>query len=154
MALGSHKGRRHGRRQSNDGNYVYIFPANGAGTPVEIFESDTPLIVERRELLADSGGPGRMKGGLGRGSSSRSLRCLRARASREPRDAVGAVRLSAGGPFRRASRARARFLVNTTPGNPLRPHAACPGDVVTIDAPGGGVTGSRSRETRRWWRAT
>ncbi|MGW8323615.1 MAG: hydantoinase B/oxoprolinase family protein, partial [Thermodesulfobacteriota bacterium] len=49
-----------------DGNYVYIFPANGANTPVEILESDTPLLVERRELLADSGGPGRTKGGLGR----------------------------------------------------------------------------------------
>jgi N-methylhydantoinase B len=45
-----------------DGNYVYIFPANGANTPVEILESDTPLIVEKRELVADSGGIGRMKG--------------------------------------------------------------------------------------------
>ncbi len=50
----------------NDGNYVYIFPANGANTPVEIFESDTPLIVEKREILSDSGGIGRMKGGLGK----------------------------------------------------------------------------------------
>jgi N-methylhydantoinase B len=48
------------------GDYVYIFPANGANTPVEIFESDTPLIVEKRELLSDSGGAGKMKGGLGR----------------------------------------------------------------------------------------
>ena len=55
-----------GASSINDGNYVYIFPANGANTPVEIFESDTPLIVEKRELLADSGGPGRMKGGLGK----------------------------------------------------------------------------------------
>ena len=43
--------------------YDYIFPANGANTPVEILESDTPLIVEKRGLLIDSGGPGRMKGG-------------------------------------------------------------------------------------------
>ena len=55
-----------GAGAQNDGNYVYIFPANGANTPVEIFESDTPLIVEKRELLTDSGGPGRMKGGLGK----------------------------------------------------------------------------------------
>ena len=55
-----------GASAANDGNYVYIFPANGANTPVEIFESDTPLIVEKRELLTDSGGPGRMKGGLGK----------------------------------------------------------------------------------------
>jgi len=49
-----------------DGHHVAIFPANGANTPVEIFESDTPLIVEKREILVDSGGPGKMKGGLGR----------------------------------------------------------------------------------------
>jgi N-methylhydantoinase B len=54
-----------GASSVNDGNYVYIFPANGANTPVEIFESDTPLIVGNRELLSNSGGPGRMKGGLG-----------------------------------------------------------------------------------------
>src|SRR3990170_8959534 len=34
----------------NDGEQCYIFPANGANTPVEILESDTPLFVERREL--------------------------------------------------------------------------------------------------------
>ena len=55
-----------GASASADGHHVAIFPANGANTPVEIFESDTPLIVEKRELLADSGGPGKMKGGLGR----------------------------------------------------------------------------------------
>jgi N-methylhydantoinase B len=55
-----------GASTRNDGYYVYIFPANGANTPVEIFESDTPLLVQKRELLQDSGGPGRMKGGLGR----------------------------------------------------------------------------------------
>ena len=55
-----------GASSGADGNFVYIFPANGANTPVEILESDTPLIVEKRELIPDSGGPGRMKGGLGR----------------------------------------------------------------------------------------
>ena len=49
-----------------DGHHCAIFPANGANTPVEIFESDTPLIVEERGLLNDSGGPGKMRGGLGR----------------------------------------------------------------------------------------
>ena len=49
-----------------DGHHCAIFPANGANTPVEIFESDTPLIVEERSLVCDSGGPGKMRGGLGR----------------------------------------------------------------------------------------
>ena len=50
--------------------------------------------------------------------------------------------------------ARARFLVNTTPGNPYGLTQLVPGDVVTIDAPGGGGYGEPFERTRRWWRAT
>jgi N-methylhydantoinase B len=49
-----------------DGHHCAIFPANGANTPVEILESDTPLIVRSRELVCDSGGPGSHRGGIGR----------------------------------------------------------------------------------------
>ncbi len=131
-----------GAGSSNDGNYVYIFPANGAGTPVEIFESDTPLIVERRELLSDSAGPGRMKGGLGK-------RIV----FKVPNDAYAPVPpvnlgMQSGryvyppeGLFGGRPGARARFLVNTTPGNPYGLTQLVPGDVVTIDAPGGGGYG-------------
>jgi len=55
-----------GASAAGDGAGSFIFPANGANTPVEILESDAPLLVERRELLADSGGPGRQRGALGR----------------------------------------------------------------------------------------
>ncbi len=131
-----------GAGSSNDGNFVYIFPANGAGTPVEIFESDTPLIVEKRELLADSAGPGRMKGGLGK-------RIV----FKVPNDAYAPVPpvnlgMQSGryvyppeGLFGGRPGARARFLVNTTPGNPYGLTQLVPGDVVTIDAPGGGGYG-------------
>ncbi|MGD9045895.1 MAG: hydantoinase B/oxoprolinase family protein, partial [Desulfobacterales bacterium] len=54
-----------GASSKMDGHHCAIFPANGANTPVEIFESDTPLIVEERSLICDSGGPGKMRGGLG-----------------------------------------------------------------------------------------
>ncbi len=49
-----------------DGHHCAIFPANGANTPVEILESDTPLIIKSRELVCDSGGPGTHRGGIGR----------------------------------------------------------------------------------------
>ncbi|MCP4187911.1 MAG: hydantoinase B/oxoprolinase family protein [Gammaproteobacteria bacterium] len=55
-----------GASYKSDGHHCAIFPANGANTPVEILESDTPLIVESRELLADTGGPGEHRGGIGR----------------------------------------------------------------------------------------
>ncbi|MEW6668578.1 MAG: hydantoinase B/oxoprolinase family protein [Thermodesulfobacteriota bacterium] len=126
-----------------DGHHVAIFPANGANTPVEIFESDTPLIVEKRELLADSGGPGRMKGGLGR-------RVV----FRVPDDAYapippvnlaiqsGRFRYPPEGLFGGKPGAKAQFLVNGAHGNPYGLSQLKPGDVVTMDAAGGGGCGN------------
>ncbi|MBW1730449.1 MAG: hydantoinase B/oxoprolinase family protein [Deltaproteobacteria bacterium] len=131
-----------GASAKSDGNYVYIFPANGANTPVEIFESDTPLIVEKRELLPDSGGPGRMKGGLGR-------RVV----FRVPDDEYapippvnlgiqsGRFRYPPEGLFGGKSGAKAQFLVNGKPGNPYGLTQLQPGDVVIMDAAGGGGYG-------------
>jgi N-methylhydantoinase B len=132
-----------GAGAANDGNYVYIFPANGAGTPVEIFESDTPLIIEKRELLADFGGPGRTKGGVGK-------RVV----FRVPDDSYAPIppvnlAMQSGrytyppeGLFGGKPGAKARFLVNGEPGNPYGLTQLKPGDVVTIDAPGGGGYGN------------
>ncbi|HOP85463.1 MAG TPA: hydantoinase B/oxoprolinase family protein [Syntrophorhabdaceae bacterium] len=132
-----------GAGAKNDGNYVYIFPANGANTPVEIFENDTPLIVEKRELLPDSGGPGKMKGGLGKREVFRVPSDdyapippvnLGIQAGRYVYPAEG---LFGGKPGRKG-----QFLVNNKPGNPYGLTQLKPGDVVTIDAPGGGGYGN------------
>jgi N-methylhydantoinase B len=128
---------------ANDGNYVYIFPANGANTPVEIFESDTPLIVEKREILADSGGPGRMKGGLGKREVFRVPDDKYA-----PTPPVnlgiqaGRYLYPAEGLFDGKSGTRAQLLVNGIPGNSYGLTQLKPGDTVTIDAPGGGGYGN------------
>jgi N-methylhydantoinase B len=132
-----------GASSVSDGNYVYIFPANGANTPVEIFESDTPLLVENRELLADSGGPGRMKGGIGQREVFRvpddqyaplppvNLGIQAGRHIHPPEGLFG------GNPG-----AKAQFLVNGISGNPFGLTQLKPGDVVTIDAAGGGGCGN------------
>jgi N-methylhydantoinase B len=126
----------------NDGYYDYIFPANGANTPVEIFESDTPLIVEKRGLLTDSGGPGKMKGGLGR-------RVV----FRVPDDTYapippvnlgiqsGRYRYPPEGLFGGRDGSRAQFLINGKKGNPYGLTQLKPGDVVVMDAAGGGGYG-------------
>jgi N-methylhydantoinase B len=131
-----------GASSVSDGNYVYIFPANGANTPIEIFESDTPLIVENRELLTDSGGPGKMKGGIGQRE-----------VFRVPDDRYGPIPpvnlgIQAGrhihppeGLFGGKPGAKAQFLVNGVSGNPFGLTQLKPGDVVTIDAAGGGGYG-------------
>jgi len=138
-----------GASASMDGHYVAIFPANGANTPVEIFESDTPLIVEKRELLADSGGPGKMKGGLGRRVVLRIPDDEYA-----PLPPVnlgmqsGRFRYPPQGLFGGKHGAKAQFLVNGEPGNPYGLTQLNPGDVVIMDAAGGGGYGDPlERET-------
>ena len=51
-----------GRR---DGPNARFFPIRARHTAVERFELDTGLIVERKAIRADSGGPGRYRGGCG-----------------------------------------------------------------------------------------
>jgi len=109
---------------------------------VEILESDTPLIVEKRELVTDSGGIGRMKGGLGRRMVLRI-----------PDDAYaplppvnlgiqsGRHQYAPEGLFGGGKGAKASFLVNGNPGNPYGLSQLKPGDVVTMDAAGGGGYG-------------
>ena len=125
-----------------DGHHCAIFPANGANTPVEIFESDTPLIVEERSLVCDSGGPGRMRGGLGRKMTIRvpdddyapqgptSIAVQAGRYKYAPHGLFGA------GPG-----SGARFLVNEQPGDPSGLTLCQPGNVIQFESAGGGGYG-------------
>ncbi len=54
-----------GARAAKDGCEAMSSPYNAANIPVEAVESTTPVIVERFELIPDSGGRGRFRGGLG-----------------------------------------------------------------------------------------
>jgi N-methylhydantoinase B len=138
-----------GASSQRDGENSYIFPANGANTPVEILESDTPLIVERRELLIDSGGAGKFRGGLGTRTVFRVPDDEYA-----PQTPVslgiqsGRFRLSPEGLFGGLPGARARFLVNDKTGNPYGLTKLNPGDIVTMDAAGGGGYGSPNERDR------
>jgi len=131
-----------GAGAARDGGGCFIFPANGANTPVEILESDAPLIVERRELLADSGGAGKQRGALGRREVFR-VPCDE-RAPLAPVQLAmqsGRFRLPPEGLFGGEPGARAQFLVNGKPGNPYGLTRLEPGDVVTMDSAGGGGYG-------------
>ena len=138
-----------GASSRRDGENSYIFPANGANTPAEILESDTPLIVERREFLMDSGGAGKHRGGLGTRTVFRVPDDEYA-----PQTPVslgiqsGRFRLPPEGLAGGRAGSRAKFLVNGKQGNPYGLTKLNPGDVVTMDAAGGGGYGSPSERDR------
>jgi len=126
-----------------DGRHCAIFPANGANTPVEIFESDTPLVVEARELICNSGGPGKMRGGLGRRMAIRIPNDEYAPSS------VTTVAVQAGrfrhppaGIFGGGSGARAKFLHNGRPADPTGLTLCDPGDTLEFHSAGGGGYGN------------
>jgi N-methylhydantoinase B len=131
-----------GASAARDGEGSFIFPANGANTPVEILESDAPLIVACRELLPDSGGAGTQRGALGRRE-----------VFRVPDDAYapqppvmmalqsGRFQLPPEGLFGGKAGARAQFLVNGRPGDPYGLTRLERGDVVVMDCAGGGGFG-------------
>lgn len=54
-----------GARPTLDGLSATAYPSGVYGTQVEIAESTAPIRIRRRELIADSGGAGRYRGGLG-----------------------------------------------------------------------------------------
>lgn len=62
-----------GGRPGKDGLASVSFPYNVREVSTEGCEIETPLLVERRELIPDSGGPGQYRGGLGEQFAIRAL---------------------------------------------------------------------------------
>jgi 5-oxoprolinase (ATP-hydrolysing) len=58
MFGGGQGGSRHG-----DGHAALMYPTSAGNVPVEMFERRTPLLVECKELISNSGGPGEHRGG-------------------------------------------------------------------------------------------
>ena len=54
-----------GARSTKDGIEATSSPWNGTNVPVEIQESRNPIMIERFELIPDSAGPGKYRGGCG-----------------------------------------------------------------------------------------
>ncbi|MBE0623347.1 MAG: hydantoinase B/oxoprolinase family protein [Burkholderiales bacterium] len=54
-----------GARREKDGLSATSFPSGIQNVATEIIESSSPVVMRQRELLADSGGAGRYRGGLG-----------------------------------------------------------------------------------------
>lgn len=57
-----------------DGKNALLYPTSAGNTSIEMFETRTPLVVEEKALIADSGGDGKHRGGLGQRVRVRKLR--------------------------------------------------------------------------------
>jgi 5-oxoprolinase (ATP-hydrolysing) len=62
-----------GASAHGDGQSALLYPTSAGNVSVEMFENRTPLVVECKELIPDSGGPGRHRGGLGQRVRIRKL---------------------------------------------------------------------------------
>lgn len=127
-----------GASSRSDGHHCAIFPANGANTPVEILESDTPLMVESRGLIMDSGGPGKQRGGIGRQMIIRSPE-----GNKRTTIAVQAGRFiyPPQGIFKGKNGAKAKFLKNKDSANPSTLTFCDAKDSISFVSAGGGGYG-------------
>ncbi len=132
-----------GASQAKDGHQCAIFPANGANTPVEILESDTPLMVVARELVSDSGGAGKYRGGMGRRMVVHIPDDVLAPLSPVAIAVqAGRFRYSPQGIFGGKPGIKAQFLKNDLPADPSGLTLCDPGDMVTFLSAGGGGFGN------------
>ena len=115
---------------------MHVGMTNTLNTPIEALELEFPMTVERYELLYGSGGPGRNPGGDGivrsiKVNDAAALSLLTDRRRHSPEGAEG------GEPGRPG-----RNLINDEDVPPKTSRELAPGDVVTIETPGGGGWGS------------
>src|SRR5207245_10760097 len=124
-----------GARASKDGLSATAFPSGVLGTPVEVIENLSPLVVETKCLRDDSGGPGKYRGGLGQTIAFRVR-------TREPfaasilcdRTVHPAAGFRGGGPG-----ARGPVLIDgVAPAIPQAEQLVPPGALVEVPLPGGG----------------
>jgi N-methylhydantoinase B len=127
-----------GARPTKDGLNAVGFPSGVAGVPAEVIESLSPVVLKRRQLRPDSGGPGTWRGGLGqlteflrRGEGTWSVSSI---ADRTQYPAPGLLGGQAG----------ATGAVSLDNGTQLHAKALMDlqsSDVVHVDLPGGGGYG-------------
>ncbi len=126
-----------GARATLDGLDTLSFPSNCKATPVEMFELAVPVLTECKELIRDSGGAGKHRGGLGQRSVLLNLSPLPMNvyvsSERVKYPCFGVV----GGHDGRAG----RVLKNGEPHFPKGRIRLDAGDRLTMESPGGGGWG-------------
>lgn len=127
-----------------DGAACTPSPSNMTGTSIEVWENLTGMFIESKALLADSGGPGEFRGGLGQriefindSGSDIAIACLAGRTMFPPQG----VRGGRPGGLR-------EIRVNGSTVHPKGRYVLAPGDrLTTFEAGGGGYGDPHKRST-------
>ena len=135
-----------GARGVKDGLNGTAYPSGVKGTPVEIVETMTPVLFRRKELRADSAGPGTWRGGAGQvieleSADGRDMELL---AAYERIDHPARGRAGGGG-----GEAGAVFLASGTRLRGKGTQTIPAGETLVLHTPGGGghgPAGSRAPE--------
>lgn len=133
-----------GALEGLDGAPTTPSPSNMTGSSIEVWEDLTGMFVVSKELLADSGGPGEFRGGLGQriefindSGNDIAIACLAGRTEFPPRG----VRGGHPGGLR-------EIRVNGETVHPKGRYLLAPGDRLTLLEAGGGGFGDPRRRDR------
>jgi len=137
-----HGGR--GAMRDLDGMVPIAFPHNSAVTPIEIWESQCPVMITQKALLPDSAGAGRRRGGLGQIMTFKNVGTDTIRARVRPDKIFCAPPGLAGGEPGRTG--EVRFNGEVIERFPILPFA--PGDEVELRMPGGAGFGDAAERER------
>lgn len=130
----------HGARPTQDGPGCLSFPSNVSNQAIEQFENQTPLLVEEKALVPDTGGAGRFQGGnaqrltfrnIGHGPVGVTIR--HERVDNPPRGLLGGGNGAGGIDMINGDRIPAKTQTHIDPG-----------DRVSFQTPGGGGMGPAS----------
>jgi N-methylhydantoinase B len=129
-----------GARAELDGLDTLSFPSNCKVTAIEMFEIAVPVLTECKELIPDSGGAGKHRGGLGQRAVLRN----RAKAPMSVYLASERVRHPCFGVVEGGSGSAGRVAKNGAPQFPKGKLVLRTGDRLLVETPGGGGWGRPS----------
>jgi N-methylhydantoinase B len=132
-----------GARSEFDGLDTLSFPSNCKVTAIEMFEIAVPALTECKELIPDSGGAGKSRGGLGQRVVLRNL-------GRNPMNihlASERVRHPCFGVVDGKSGSAGKVYKNGEPQFPKGKVVLKTGDRLEVETPGGGGWGRTSERT-------
>jgi N-methylhydantoinase B len=127
-----------GARPHKDGLSATAFPSGVLGTPAEVVETLSPVVIEKKALRDGSGGDGRQRGGLGQ------VIAFRVRSSEPYVCSIlcDRTRIAPQGFFGGEPGALGEVLINgRAPANPKAEQVLAPDDLVEVRLPGGGGYG-------------